>query len=68
MKIVQRVGRIDRLMSVYDEVTAAVFLPEKELEDILGLLGKLENKIRKVSTVVGIEATILGEYDDPSSA
>ncbi len=65
MKIVQRVGRIDRLMSVYDEVTAAVFLPEKELEDILGLLGKLENKIRKVSTVVGIEATILGEKENP---
>ncbi len=65
MKIVQRVGRIDRLMSQYDEVTAAVFLPEKELEEILGLLGKLESKIRKVSTVVGVEATILGEKENP---
>ena len=65
MKIVQRVGRIDRLMSSYDEVTAAVFLPEKELEDILGLLGKLQDKIRKVSTVVGVEATILGEKENP---
>ena len=65
MKIVQRVGRIDRLMSIYDEVTAAIFLPEKELEDLLGLLGKLESKIRKVSTVVGVESTILGEKENP---
>ncbi|MDG6998287.1 MAG: SWF/SNF helicase family protein [Nitrososphaerota archaeon] len=67
MKIVQRVGRIDRLMSDFPEVFAAVFLPEKELEDILGLLEKLEEKIQKVSNVVGIEATILGERENPKN-
>lgn len=67
MKIVQRVGRIDRLMSDFLEVFAAVFLPEKELEDILGLLEKLEEKIQKVSDVVGIESTILGEKENPKN-
>jgi ERCC4-related helicase len=67
MKIVQRVGRIDRLMSDFPEVFAAVFIPEKELEDILGLLEKLEEKIQKVSNVVGIEATILGERENPKN-
>ena len=67
MKIVQRVGRIDRLMSDFDEVTAAVFIPEKELEDILKLLEKLETKIQKVSDVVGIETTILGEKENPKN-
>lgn len=67
MKIVQRVGRIDRLMSDFSEVTAAVFLPEKELEDLLGLLEKLETKIQKVAEVVGIEATILGEKENPKN-
>jgi len=67
MKIVQRVGRIDRLMSDFPEVTAAVFLPEKELEDILGLLEKLETKIQKVADVVGIESTILGEKENPKN-
>ena len=67
MKIVQRVGRIDRLMSDFPEVTAAVFLPEKELEDILGLLEKLETKIQKAADVVGIEATILGEKENPKN-
>jgi hypothetical protein len=67
MKIVQRVGRIDRLMSDYSEVTAAVFLPEKELEDILHLLEKLQTKIQKVKEVVGTEATILGEKESPKN-
>jgi hypothetical protein len=67
MKIVQRVGRIDRLMSDFNEVTAAVFLPEKELEDLLGLLEKLEAKIQKVAEVVGIESTILGEKENPKN-
>ena len=67
MKIVQRVGRIDRLMSDFPDVTAAVFLPEKELEDLLGLLEKLETKIQKVAEVVGIEATILGEKENPKN-
>lgn len=67
MKIVQRVGRVDRLGSDYDTVTAAVFLPEKELEDLLGLLEKLETKIQKVAQTVGIEATILGEKENPKN-
>ena len=67
MKIVQRVGRIDRLMSDYKEVTAAVFFPEKELEALLGLLEKLEDKIQKISNVVGIESPILGEKENPKN-
>ena len=67
MKIVQRVGRVDRLGSDHDNVTAAVFIPERELEDILGLLEKLETKIQKVAQTVGIEATILGEKENPKN-
>ena len=67
MKIVQRVGRVDRLGSDFDTVTAVVFLPEKQLEDILGLLEKLETKIMKASQTVGVEATILGEKENPKN-
>ena len=65
MRIVQRVGRVDRLGSDYETVTAAVFIPEKELEEILGLLRRLEEKIQKVAQTIGIEATILGEKENP---
>jgi superfamily II DNA or RNA helicase len=67
MKIVQRVGRVDRLGSDYEEVTASVFLPEQQLEEILGLLEKLQTKIQKASQTVGIEATILGEKENPKN-
>lgn len=67
MKIVQRVGRVDRLGSDYNIVTAAVFLPERELEEILGILEKLESKIQNVAQTIGIEATILGEKENPKN-
>ena len=67
MKIVQRAGRVDRLGSRYDTATSAVFIPEKELEDLLGLLEKLETKIQKVADTIGIETTILGEKENPKN-
>ncbi|MCI0564263.1 MAG: hypothetical protein MN733_37795, partial [Nitrososphaera sp.] len=67
MKIVQRVGRVDRLTSQYLSVTSAVFFPEKELEDELGLLVKLARKIQKAAGTVGVEATILGEKESPKT-
>ena len=67
MKIVQRAGRIDRLGSKHDIATSAVFIPEKELEDLLGLLEKLETKIQKIADTIGIETTILGEKENPKN-
>jgi len=67
MKIVQRAGRVDRLGSKHDTATSAVFIPEKELEDLLGLLEKLETKIQKIADTIGIETTILGEKENPKN-
>ena len=67
MKIVQRIGRVDRLGSQFDTVTSVVFIPEKELEDLLGLLGRLQERIRKVALTVGTETTILGEKENPKN-
>lgn len=67
MKIVQRVGRVDRLTSEYPVVTSAVFFPEKELEDILGLVVKLATKITKAAGTVGVEVSILGEKASPKN-
>ncbi|GIU71458.1 MAG: helicase [Candidatus Nitrosocaldaceae archaeon] len=67
MKIVQRVGRVDRLLSEFDTVRVRVFIPEKELEDLLGLLNRLESKIQEIADTVGIESTILGEKENPKN-
>jgi superfamily II DNA or RNA helicase len=65
MRIVQRVGRVDRLLSRHSTVTSAVFIPEKGLEDLLKLMEKLQVKIQKIGGSVGNEATILGEKENP---
>lgn len=67
MKIAQRAGRIDRMTSVFEEVISVVFIPEKELDDIIHLMEKLEEKIQKISQTIGIEATILGEKENPKN-
>ena len=41
MRIVQRIGRIDRLTSKYDTVRSRACYPDKELDGILKLMGKL---------------------------
>lgn len=65
MRIVQRVGRVDRLTSKYKEITSAVFVPEKELNDLLLIMEKLEAKIQVIADVVGAEGSILGEKENP---
>lgn len=65
MKLVQRVGRVDRLTSEFLHVTSAVFIPEKELDAMLSLLENLQKKIIKIGETVGVESTIFGEPAQP---
>ena len=67
MRIVQRVGRVDRLTSEYDEITSAVFIPEKQLNDLLKIMEKLQEKIQNIGDVVGAEGSILGEKENPKT-
>ncbi len=65
MRIVQRIGRIDRLTSKYDVVHSRACYPDKELDGILELMGKLLNKIHTVDKVIGLDAELLGETPTP---
>jgi len=67
MRIVQRVGRVDRIGSEYETVTAAVFWPENALDDILRLIQRLEEKIKKIAVTIGEPSTILGEMETPKN-
>lgn len=67
MRIVQRVGRVDRLTSRFDEITSAVFIPEKQLNELLGIMEKLEEKIQDIGKIVGAEGSILGEKENPKT-
>ena len=65
MRIVQRTGRIDRLTSTYDVIHTRACHPDKELDGILRLMGKLLAKIHVVDTVIGGDSEILGEAPTP---
>lgn len=62
VKLIQRVGRIDRIGSENDVVWAFNFLPETELDRGLGITQVLENRIREIHDTIGEDAAIL----DPS--
>lgn len=58
-RVVQRNGRVIRLMSDHDEVYLATMLPEPgELEAILGLEAKIQGKI-KAAGVFGMESEVI---------
>lgn len=65
MRIVQRTGRIDRLTTKHQTVHSRACFPDKQLDDILQLVGKLLGKIETAAKVLGTDAVILGKM--PSS-
>ena len=67
MRIVQRIGRIDRLTSTFDTVRSRECYPEKSLDKILKLMGKLLDKIETINDVIGLDASILGAEITPKT-
>jgi hypothetical protein len=59
--MIQRAGRIDRLGTDYDELFIYNCFPEQGLEDLLGLVGRLQERIARIDREVGLDGSILGE-------
>lgn len=59
-RVVQRNGRVIRLLSPHDEVHLVTMLPvDGELERLLGLEGRVRAKIRAASGVYGMESAVI---------
>ena len=65
VRMVQRVGRLDRIGSPHATIHVYNFFPEEELEDLLGLLERLIRKLDAINRTVGLDASILGEKPNP---
>ncbi len=65
VRMVQRIGRLDRLGSPHAAIHVYNFFPEQELEDILGLLRRLHEKLEAIKRNVGLDASVLGEIPNP---
>lgn len=59
VRLIQRLGRIDRIGSEHDQVFAYNFLPETNLERNLGLHEKLAHRIQEIHDTIGEDDRIL---------
>ena len=59
VRLIQRLGRVDRIGTEYERIHAYNFLPETRLEENLGLREKLAQRIREIHETIGEDAAIL---------
>jgi superfamily II DNA or RNA helicase/HKD family nuclease len=65
IRMVQRIGRLDRLGSPHAMIHIYNFFPERELEELLGLLQRLHEKLDAINRTVGLDSSVLGEMPNP---
>lgn len=61
VRMIQRAGRIDRLGTDYDQLFIYNCFPEQGLEDLLGLVKRLQKRIADIDREVGLDGSVLGE-------
>jgi superfamily II DNA or RNA helicase len=61
VRMIQRAGRIDRLGSAFERLEIYNTFPEAGLEQLLGLVERLQNRIADIDRTVGLDASVLGE-------
>jgi len=66
LKLIQRIGRVDRLGSEHDAIYVFNFLPEKELEKDLHILEKVGARIKEINDVFGMDSKLLKEDERPN--
>ena len=59
VRLMQRIGRIDRMGSPHEEVYSWYFSPTDTVEDLLHLLRRLRRKIKTIDENIGKEAPVL---------
>lgn len=64
LRLIQRIGRVDRLGSDHDDIYALNFLPETELEQELGIVDRVENRVEEIGRILGEDGKILSPEDD----
>lgn len=65
VRMIQRNGRINRLGSPHSEIEVKNIVPHKELEQFLGLVSKLQDKISLIQATIGSDSSVLGEEINP---
>ena len=61
VRMVQRVGRIDRLFSVHEKLHIANVFPDTALEGLMNLVGRIMERSKTIDKVIGMDGSVLGE-------
>jgi len=64
IKLIQRIGRVDRIGTEHDVIYVYNFFPEKALEENLGLLEKVRRRIAEFNNALGADGKILEESEE----
>lgn len=66
VRLIQRAGRIDRIGSQHGRVAVYNFLPDRDMDQFLGIVRRLRQKLGALRAAVGHESQILeaGELND----
>lgn len=64
LRLIQRIGRVDRLGSGHDDIYALNFLPETELEEELGIVDRVEDRVQEIGQILGEDGAVLSPEDD----
>jgi len=65
IRLVQRSGRIDRLGSPHEKILICNMFPEAELEQLLRLVERLQERISRIDDLGLLDASVLGEVVHP---
>ena len=63
LRLIQRIGRVDRLGSEHEDIYALNFLPETELEQELGIVDRVEDRVQEIGRILGEDGAILSPED-----
>ena len=63
VRLIQRFGRVDRIGSSHDEIHLHNMLPDAELDENLGLTGKLSDRIQAFHDLIGLDNKVLSEEE-----
>jgi superfamily II DNA or RNA helicase len=64
LRLIQRIGRVDRLGSGHEDIYALNFLPETELEEELGIVDRVESRVQEIGSILGEDGDILSPEDE----
>jgi len=64
VRLIQRIGRIDRIGSTADEIKIYNFLPDINIERHLDLKARVHNRIEQIHRIFGLDSQILSEEEE----